>query len=408
MLRHPRVLLAAILALAGTARAAEAPASPRQHLSLDANWQFTRGDPAGAEKADFDDKAWRTLDVPHDWSIEGPYDQANTSGGQGGFVPTGIGWYRRHFTTPASFAGKSVTVQFDGIYMNATAYLNGKQIARQPYGYTSFTADLTPNLAPEGKENILAVRVDNNTQPSARWYTGSGIYRHVWVDVTEQVHIAPLGVYVTTPGANPDAAKISVKNEIITGGVPVENITLTHEILNPDGSPVAGGVEVTGVKRAQDNLNIFTDEQWLSIKSPRLWSVEKPALYSVRTTLKVGTKIVDQLDTPFGIRTLDYDVNKGLLINGQHTKLLGMCLHHDGGAMGAAVPIEVWERRLTALKTMGCNAIRCSHNPPAPEFLDLCDRLGFLVMDGAFDEWTAAKGQLRGSYATIFNDNYKA
>ncbi len=393
---------------AASARAADPPASPRQHLSLDAHWQFTKGDPTNAQSPDFDDKSWRALDVPHDWSIEGPYDQANPTGGNGGFLPAGIGWYRRHFTTPASFKNKIATLQFDGIYMNATVYLNGKQIARQPYGYTSFTADLTPNLAPEGQENILAVRVDNSVQPDSRWYTGSGIYRHVWLDVTDPVYIVPWGIYIATPKISADSAEIQVRTRVFNNTMGIQQVTIKQEVIDPGGK-VVGAVEGKQLFNRQV-APVGADQeipQTITIAAPQLWSPEKPAMYALRTTVSAGDAFVDQVQTPFGIRSLDYDVNKGFLLNGQHIKMLGMCLHQDGGAMGAAIPIDVWERRLTALKQMGCNAIRCSHNPPAPEFLDLCDRLGFLVMDEAFDEWSVTKGQLKGSYSTLFNDNSK-
>lgn len=378
---------------------------PRQHLSLDLNWTFAKGDPAGAQNPAFDDKNWRQLDVPHDWSIEGPCAQTNATSGSGGYLPAGIGWYRKHFATPATFKGKQVSVQFDGVFMSADVYLNGHQIGHHPYGYTSFACNLTPFLAPTGKDNVLAVRVDNSTQPNSRWYTGSGIYRHVWADVTGPVHVAAWGTYVTTPKVSTNAADVSVQTSIENDSEAFATVTIRQELIDPAGQTVGSGesaVEVppTGVKEVK---------QMLSVSQPQLWSLDNPALYTVRTSLSrsqsgATPEILDSHDTTIGIREITYDADRGFLLNGQHVKLLGMCVHHDGGAVGAAVPVEVWERRLKLLKAMGCNAIRCSHNPPAPEFLDLCDRLGLLVMDEAFDEWTEAKGQLHGSYATLFNE----
>jgi beta-galactosidase len=387
------------------ARAAIAVDEPRQHLSMDLDWAFIKGDPAGAQNPAFDDKGWRVLDVPHDWSIEGPYDQANPATGSGAFLPAGIGWYRKHFATPASFKDKEVSVQFDGVYMNADVYLNGHQVGHHPYGYTSFTCDLTPFLAPAGEENVLAVRVANDTQPNSRWYTGSGIYRHVWADVTGPVHIASWGTYITTPKVSTEAAGVIIKTRVQNDTGAGARVGIQQELIDPTGN-IVGSTESSIKVPAKGEREI---QQTISVSKPQLWSLENPALYTVRTQLSRGQpgaapEVIDSYDTSIGIRQIAYDVDRGFLLNGQQVKILGMCLHADGGALGAAVPIEVWERRLKLLKAMGCNAIRCSHNPPAPEFLDLCDRLGFLVLDEAFDEWTVTKGRLHGSYSTFFNE----
>ena len=386
-------------------RAGNDASGPRQHLSMDSNWAFTRGDPVGAQNPSFDDKGWRWLDVPHDWSIEGPYARTNSTTGSGGYLPAGIGWYRKHFVTPAAFKDKQVSVQFDGVFMNADVYLNGHQVGHHPYGYTSFICDLTPFLVTPGKENVLAVRVDNSTQPNSRWYTGSGIYRHVWADVTGPVHVASWGTYVTTPNVSTNAADVSIDTTVQNDTDAFASVRIHQDLIDPAGKTV-GSSDSSILVSSKEKRNV---EQTISISQPQLWSLENPALYTMRTTLSRdqngGAKeTIDSYDTSIGIRQIEYDADRGFLLNGQHVKLLGMCVHHDGGAMGAAVPVEVWERRLKLLKAMGCNAIRCSHNPPAPEFLDLCDRLGLLVMDEAFDEWTDAKGQLHGSYATLFNE----
>ena len=387
-----------------TTRADNDAGGPRQRLSMDLNWAFTRGDPTGAQDPAFDDSGWRVLDVPHDWSIEGPFAETNSTTGSGGFLPAGIGWYRKHFATPAAFRDKRVSAQFDGVFMNADVYLNGHQVGHHAYGYTSFNCDLTPFLAAAGNDNVLAVRVANNVQPNSRWYTGSGIYRHVWADVTGPVHVANWGTYITTPKASTNAAVVVIKTLVQNDTGSATRVRIRQDLIDPSGN-IIGSIEGTARVPGKGGKEI---QQKISISQPQLWSLENPALYTVRTSLSrsrsgVAPETVDSYDTTIGIRQIDYDVNRGFLLNGQHVKMLGMCVHEDGGAVGAAVPAEVWERRLKLLKAMGCNAIRCSHNPPAPEFLDLCDRLGLLVMDEAFDEWSTAKGQLHGSYATLFN-----
>jgi beta-galactosidase len=386
-------------------RAAEGAGGPRQRLCMDLNWSFTRGDPAGAQNPAFDDSDWRALDVPHDWSIEGPYDRTNSTSGSGGYMPAGIGWYRKHFATPAAFKGKRVSAQFDGVFMNADVYLNGHPAGHHAYGYTSFNCDLTPFLAAAGENNVLAVRVANDIQPNSRWYTGSGIYRHVWAEVTGPVHVATWGTYITTPKISSVSADVVIRTRVQNDSESVAGIGVYQEIMDSAGKRV-GHVETLAIVDvpAKGEQEV---EQTIAVSQPQLWTLEKPALYTVRTTLFPkhidATELLDSCDTAIGIRQIEFDADRGFFLNGLRVKLVGECLHHDGGAMGAAVPAEVWERRLTLLKAMGCNAIRCAHNPPAPEFLDLCDRLGLMVMDEAFDEWTEAKGQLRGSYATLFD-----
>ena len=398
--------IALLLLATSSSRAANGAGGPRQHLSMDLNWSFTRGDPAGAPDAAFDDRGWRVLDVPHDWSIEGPYDRTNSTAGSGGYLPAGIGWYRKHFATPETFKDKRVSAQFDGVFMNADVYLNGHPVGHHAYGYTSFICDLTPYLAAAGENNVLAVRVANDIQPNSRWYTGSGIYRHVWADVTGPVHVASWGTYITTPKPNAVSADVIIKTRVQNDTEAAAGIGVYQEIIDSAGKTV-GHVDTLAIVDvpAKGEKEV---EQTITVNQPQLWTLERPALYTVRTTLFPkhidATELLDSYDTSIGIRQIDYDAERGFFLNGQHVKLVGECLHHDGGAVGAAVPIEVWERRLELLKAMGCNAIRCSHNPPAPEFLDLCDRLGFAVMDEAYDEWTVAKGQLRGSYATLFNE----
>ncbi len=374
--------------------------APRVNQNFDFGWRFCRNDAKGAEQPGYDDAAWRHLDLPHDWSIEGPYAEKAPADGPGGYLPTGVGWYRKHFVVPESLRGRRVTVEFDGIYMNSDVWLNGRHLGHWPYGYTSFSYDLTSDLSYGSQLNVLAVRVDNSLQPGSRWYSGSGIYRHVWITATDPLHIAHWGVYVTTPTVSADSATVRIRTRVQNDrpdGLPV---TLVSEIVAADGHVAATNRSVEPVAAGAER----EFAQTVALAQPRLWSPSAPALYQLRTRVEAGGRVVDAGETPFGVRRIDYDVDRGFLLNGEPLKMQGMCLHHDGGAVGAAVPEAVWTRRLQLLKDMGCNAIRTAHNPPAPEFLDLCDRLGFLVMDEAFDEWTVRKPQIKHGYSDYFND----
>jgi beta-galactosidase len=353
---------------------------------MDYGWRFTTGDPAGAEAAGFDDKAWRTVDLPHDWSIEGPYDSAAATTGRGGYLPTGVGWYRRSLTLPAGSRGKRVIVEFDGVHQNGDVWINGHHLGKRPNGYVSFHYDLTPHLG-DGR-NVVAVRVDNSRQPNSRWYTGSGIYRHVWLTISDPLHVAQWGTWVTTPEVDTAAAVVSVRTRIVNGRRGQQQGALRSVILDGSGREVARDeARFTAASGAETGV-----EQRIRVGSPALWSIETPVLYTLRSSvLDANGRALDQTDTPFGIRQIAYHADRGFLLNGTRVKMLGVNLHHDGGPVGAAVPEAVWERRLHLLRRMGVNAIRTAHNPPAPEFLDLCDRLGFLVMDEAFDEWTHGK-----------------
>jgi len=363
----------------------ESSARSRQQFSMDVGWQFTLGDPAHAERPGFDDSGWRTLNVPHDWSIEGTFDRNAPGGGNVGFLPTGIGWYRKHFTAPERSPGKTVWLQFDGIYMNSDVWINGRHLGHWPYGFTSFQYDVSPYL--QQGENVIAVRVDNSLQPNARWYTGSGIYRHVRLVVTDPLHVDHWGVAVTTPMVTPDSGIVTVETRITN-----------KRDQDADGSLIsvltdAGGREVARTETLFE-LGAGADTrlpQRLRVEHPELWSVDRPNLYTLHSTIQTGGSTVDDVTTQVGIRSIRYDADRGFFLNGNHVKMHGVNLHSGGGVVGAAVPAGVWERRLKTLKSMGVNAIRTAHNPPAPEFLDLCDRLGLLVMDEAFDEWTAGK-----------------
>lgn len=365
---------------------AVAPASAqRQRLSMDPGWRFVLGDPAGAERTNFDDQRWRRLDLPHDWSIEGAPQQDAPGGGRVGFFPSGIGWYRKEFRLPAGTPGRVAWLEFDGVYMNSDVWINGVHVGKRPYGYASFAYDITRHLV--RGVNVVAVRVDNSRQPNSRWYTGSGIYRHVWLTLADPLHVGHWGTYVTTPRADSAGADVVVRTRVENSSRTARGGVLRSVIVDSSGRVVARSESPFSLAAGQTTEL----EQRVSMASPRLWSVEAPNLYAMRSEVQEGTRTADVVTTIFGIRSIAYDANRGFLLNGRRLKMLGVNLHHDAGALGAAVPERVWERRLELLRAMGVNAIRTSHNPPAPEFLDLCDRMGFLVMDEAFDEWTIGK-----------------
>ncbi len=392
----PRATVPLLLLLLALSALPAPAAAQRQRFSMDPGWRFTRGDPAGAEQPDFDDNQWRRLDLPHDWSIEGVPDSLAAGGGRVGYFPTGIGWYRKSFRLPAGASGHEVRLEFDGVYMNSDVWINGVHLGRRPYGYSSFAYDITRHLVPG--INVVAVRVDNSHQPNSRWYTGSGIYRHTWLTVLAPLHVAHWGSVITTPRADSAGARVLVRTRIRNRTGAVRRGVLRSLVLDSAGTILARA-EAPFTARAGDSAAV---EQNLEVARPSLWSVESPALYTLRQEVLAGGKTVDTAATPFGIRSIAWDADRGFLLNGRRVKLRGVNLHHDAGGLGAAVPERVWETRLSTLKAMGANAIRTSHNPPAPEFLALCDRLGFLVMAEAFDEWTM--GKVPGGYHNYFDE----
>jgi beta-galactosidase len=381
-----------LLALAPLRTAATEPpplttAKPgREEVSLDLGWRFRIGDPATAMEAGFDDSGWRTVDVPHDWSIEGPFDRRWSSGN--GFAPGGIAWYRQHFHLAAADSGRVVRAEFDGVYDNCEVWLNGFLVGGRPYGFESFTCDLS-SVARFGEgDNVLAVRVDHSRDADSRWYTGSGIYRHLRLSVSNPLHVAHWGTAVTTPVVTARTASVHLETRVRNDSQEAQLFSLVSEVTDPDGG--AAGVATT--RSTVGALAEVTVDQDVQVDRPQLWSTEQPHLYRLRSRLE-GAGGGDAASTPFGIRTLTFDPNRGFSLNGVPTKLKGVCLHQDGGSVGTAIPTPVWVRRLGALRALGVNAIRTSHNPPAPEFLDLCDQLGFLVMDEAFDEYTPGKNK---------------
>ena len=352
---------------------------------MDPGWRFFLGDATGADQPRFDDREWRALDLPHDWSVEGTPKEDAPGGGRVGYFPTGIGWYRKSFRMPAGSGGHQAWLEFDGVYMNSDVWINGTLLGRRPYGYISFAYDISRNMVPG--ENVIAVRVDNSRQPNSRYYSGSGIYRHVWLTVVDPLHVGHWGTYVTTPRADSAGADVAIRTRVENDRAAPRRGLLRSIVLDSAGREVAR-TETPFSLAAGQRLEV---EQRIPVRTPRLWSVETPSLYTLRSEVLDGSRVVDVVTTTFGIRTIGYDKDRGFLLNGRPVKMRGVNLHHDAGGLGAAVPERVWQRRLEALKAMGANAIRTSHNPPAPEFLDLCDRLGFLVMAEAFDEWTIGK-----------------
>jgi beta-galactosidase len=367
--------------------------------SFDFGWKFLKGDLPGAQQPQFADANWRDVDLPHDWSIEGPFDEKEPSSGSGAYLPTGIGWYRKRFRVPESHRDRVIVLEFDGVYQNSEVWINGQYLGQRPYGYVPFAYELTPHLN-FGDENVVLVRVDNSRQTNCRWYSGSGIYRHTWLLTTNQLRVAYWGTFVTSARVSKESATVQVKTRIANSRANSSPCTLTTTILDKDGNAVLAQEASQEVAANAE----YEFVQQMVVDKPNLWSPANPYLYTVRSTLHEAGHVVDAYDTPMGIREAVFDANQGFSLNGEHIKLNGACVHHEAGSLGAAVPERVWERRLEILREMGCNAIRTSHNPYAAEFLDLCDRMGFLVMNEAFDEWRVPKWQIRNGYSLYFDE----
>jgi beta-galactosidase len=354
---------------------------------FNSGWKFNRGDVTSAQNVSFDDSTWRGLNVPHDWSIEGAPNKASPAGSGGGYFDGGIGWYRKTFTLDQSYSGKRILIDFDGVYMNSQVWINGTSLGTRPYGYSSFEYDLTANVKVDGTSNVIAVKVNNN-QPTSRWYSGSGIYRNVWLTVLNPVHVTNSGVFVTTPTVSTSSASVSVSTEVQNQATSSQSVTVTTTISDPAGASVATDTSPASDIGADTTATL---SQSLTVSSPQLWSTTSPNRYQVKVEVKAGGVTVDTYIAPLGLRTAAFSATGGLSLNGQDTKLRGVCMHHDLGALGAAVNYRAIERQVEVLKGMGVNAIRTSHNPPAPELLDICDRQGILVMDEAFDCWETQK-----------------
>lgn len=365
-------------------------------VNFDAAWKFHLGEVTGAQATSFDDSAWTGLDVPHDWSISLPFNEKSAAGAGGGYLDGGIGWYRKTFTLPASSQGHKVFIQFDGTYMDSTVWMNGTQICARPYGFVSYECDFTSAAKFDGT-NVLAVRL-NNQLPSSRWYSGSGIYRHVWLKTVNPVRVAYTGTHVTTPTITATSATVNLVVTVQNDGPAAQSVMVASSIVDASGTQVAqGSAQATSV----GNGSTSDISQTLTVDNPKIWSLTSPNMYSMVTTVSVGGAVVDTYTTPFGIRSLSFDANTGFSLNGQRVKLNGTCNHHDLGALGTAVNHRATEKRLQTLKEMGVNALRTSHNPPDPDLLNLADTMGLLVMDEAFDTWDQAKVQY--DYARFFS-----
>ncbi len=367
-------------------------------ISFDEGWRFVRDNPAGAVNNGLDDSKWRKVDVPHDWSIEdlpgqngediiGPFDKSSVDKMSSGYLVGGIGWYRKTFTVTEAEKSKKIFIQFDGVYNNANVWLNGEHLGSHPYGYTPFYYDITPYLNPAGQPNLIAVRVMNEGINS-RWYSGSGITRHVWLKLTDPVHIGIAGgVYITTPQVTGKSAEVRIVTKLVNSEGTNGNVILLTQLFGPDGKP-AGLVKSTSSVAPGQTQEI---SQNITVKKPALWSVDQPYLYQARISVIRSKKIIDQQSVDFGIRSIKIDAQNGLLLNGKALDLKGGCYHHDLGPLGAASIDRGEERKIEILKKAGFNAIRTSHNPPSPALLDACDRLGMLVLDEIFDMWERPK-----------------
>jgi beta-galactosidase len=387
----------ALIFLSGCLQDNTASFIQKRDRSFNENWKFFRGDTAGAELPEFKDAQWRLLDLPHDWSIEdlpgeqnedqlGPFSKSSPGNTSTGYTIGGTGWYRKHFTLENTDSAKTVILYFDGVYMESDVWINGRHIGFHPYGYTPFYYDISKYLNPAGKNNIIAVRVRNSGRNS-RWYSGSGIYRPVWLTVVESVHVDIWGVSITTPEVSRDRAKIklnvSIKNEFPGD----RDLLLMITVTDPD-KKMAATMEKKGIVSGRSKTDF---EQNIEIKQPGLWAPNTPQLYQAEIRLLTGGNISDIYTINFGIRSIEYSSDKGFLLNNESIKLKGSCIHHDNGMLGSAAFDRAEERRVELMKDNGFNAVRTSHNPPSQAFLDACDRLGILVIDEAFDIWERPK-----------------
>lgn len=374
--------------------------SPRERIRMDDDWKFMRGDIKEAAAPQFDDRSWRTVTLPHDWSIESKPDLNEPSDGGGGFYPTGIAWYRKHLEIPKEWQGKRIEIEFEGIYQKSEIYLNGQKINFRPYGYSTFFVDLTPSLK-FGSSNLLSVRVDNSLHPNTRWYSGSGIYRHVWLQATNPTRINNWGVFVQCPEANEGHAQLSISTKLSNPLTEKMEIQFQSEILGPQRESL-GKIEGTTTLAPGGEQEIA---QSLSIKNPPLWFPEKPQMSQVITRVYAKQKLLDTVVTPFGFRHLAWSAKEGLTINGEGYKLKGGCIHADNGVLGACAFDRAEERKIEILKAAGFNAIRTSHHPFSPALLDACDRLGMLVMENSFDCWNSQKRS--NDYHLFFDEWWK-
>ena len=379
---------------------ATAQEKARTKIDFDKDWKFKLDSTQQYHEQNINDANWRTLNLPHDWSIEGTFSKDNPATPGGGALPGGIGWYRKTFTIPSTEKNKIVLIDFDGVYRNSEVWINGHSLGVRPNGYISFQYDLTPYLNYGNQPNVIAVKVDNSKQPNSRWYSGSGIYRNVWLVTTNKIHVDHWGTFITTPTVSDKETTVNVLTKVANVAGSAEPITITTTLYDASGKAVAQSSITLGAADKESKA-----QQTLKVSNPKLWSIDEPYLYKAVSQVKSGTQILDTYETPFGIRYFNFDINKGFSLNGKPVKILGVCDHHDLGALGSAINTRALQRQLEILKAMGCNGIRTSHNPPAPELLNLCDKMGFIVMDEAFDMW--AKQKTRYDYHLYWKEWHK-
>ena len=380
------------------------PNRVRTIMPFDASWLYKNGDTTGADGATFADSTWRSLSVPHDWAIEGtsppanPFSSSAATTGRGAWVASGIAWYRKHFTLPENLSGDQVYVEFDGVMGNSTVYVNGTQIGNHPYGYVSFRYDITANVKFGTTDNVIAVKCDTSKQPASRFYAGAGIYRHVRLLATNPVHVDQWATYVQTPSPTTTSATVHVQTAVVNSGTTSQSVALQGIVNGPDGTQAGTGSAAAQTVAAGASASFTFD---VTVANPKLWDLQNPNMYSLLTNVQVGGTTVDDDYTPFGIRSLIF--NNGLTLNGKSIKLAGTANHQDYHGLGLAPPARAVQRRIARLKTTGSNAWRTAHDPPSPDFLDLTDRMGMLVLDEFTDVWGAHKYSDAGDYALYFN-----
>lgn len=375
-----------------------------RRISFNDHWRFQRetsGSIPGVQNPGFNDSSWRQLTLPHDWSIELDFNYSSPATHEGGYLDGGIGWYRKTFTLPSSMKGKQVSIDFDGVYMNSTTYLNGQLLGTYPYGYNAFSYNISDLLYTDGRENVIVVKV-NNTQPSSRWYSGSGIYRNVYLTVTEPIHISRYGTFVTTPNLEnafaEGRADVHIATKVSNDSAQSAQVQVKSTIYDADGMAVQA---VLSESRTVPGGQTVLVEDQTSVEHPTLWGIDNPYRYKLVTEIISGGRTVDTYETPFGIRYFEFDNNEGFSLNGQYMKLHGVSMHHDLGALGAAVNARAVERQMQMMKDMGVNAIRVTHNPASPELLEAANKLGLLVVEEAFDAWNYSKKTY--DYARFFS-----
>jgi beta-galactosidase len=383
----------------------------RTVTDFDPGWLFNYGDATGASGTSYVDSGWRAVSVPHDWSIEGanppadPFSQSAPSTGRGGYLPSGIGWYRKHFSLAGVPATRKVYIEFDGVMANASVYVNGVLIGTHPYGYTSFRYDITATAKFAGADNVIAVKTDTSTQPAERFYTGAGIYRDVRLIATDPIHVDQWATYVTTPTATTTTGQVHAQTTVANTGTTAASVSVQGVLTDPAGSALSPVTTAVTTIAAGGSASFSYD---VAVSNPRLWDLSNPNMYSLATKVLVSGTPVDDDITPIGIRSLAFSPTSGMSLNGKSVKFQGVALHQDYHGLGMAAPQRAMQRRLAQLKTLGVNAIRTAHDPPSPAFLALTDRMGFLVLDEFFDVWTAHKYTDVGDYATYFNKTASA